>query len=84
MNKINIYLCKSKKRLSMLFSEINPRIRYARYFNLDEKACYKEVVPVDARLFYVLNGHGKIQVKDKEYEMTPFSLLIINSKSKLE
>ena len=63
----------------MLFSEINPRIRYARYFNLDEKACYKEVVPVDARLFYVLNGHGKIQVKDKEYEMTPFSLLIINS-----
>jgi len=63
----------------MLFSELNPYIRYARYINLGIDTYFDEVVPLDARLFYTLNGYGKIKVKNTEYEMTPYSLLIINS-----
>ena len=63
----------------MLFSELNPYIRYARYINLSEDACFDEVVPLDARLFYTLGGYSKIKVKNTEYEMMPYSLLVINS-----
>lgn len=63
----------------MFFSELNPYIRYARYLNLNENMYFNEVVPLDARLFYTLSGYGKINVKNKEYEMTPHSLIIINS-----
>lgn len=63
----------------MLFSELNPYIRYARYINLGVDACFDEVVPLDVRLFYTLSGYGKIKVKNTEYEMAPNSLLIINS-----
>ena len=63
----------------MLFSELNPYIRYARYINLSEDACFDEVVPLDVRLFYTISGYGKIKIKKSEYEMTPYSLLIINS-----
>lgn len=63
----------------MLFSEINPFIRYARYMDLNKKACYNEVIPLDARLFYAICGYGKIKVESIEYEMHPGSLLIINS-----
>lgn len=63
----------------MLFSELNPYIRYARCLNLNVNTYFNEVVPLDARLFYTLSGYGKIKVKNSEYEMTPYSLLIINS-----
>jgi len=63
----------------MLFSEINPYIRYARYENLDENFRFDESVALDARLFYAVNGYGKIKVNGKDYTMTPYSLLIINS-----
>lgn len=63
----------------MLFSELNPYIRYARYINLSADTYFDKVVPLDARLFYTLGGYGKIKVKNTEYEMTPKSLLIINS-----
>ena len=64
---------------NMLFSQINPKVRYARYLNLDDNSLYREVVPLDARLFYTISGKGTIKVKNKEYEMTQYSLLIINS-----
>jgi len=63
----------------MLFSEINPYIRYARYLNLTKDSVFDTVVALDARLFYVLDGYGKIKVKNCEYEMEPGSLIIINS-----
>ena len=63
----------------MIFSKLNPYIRYARYINLGVDACFDEVVPLDVRLFYTLSGYGKIKVKNTEYEMAPNSLLIINS-----
>ncbi len=63
----------------MLFSEINPYIRYARCLSVNEASCFTEVVPLDARLFFVLNGHGTIKAKGAVYEMQEHSLLIINS-----
>lgn len=63
----------------MLFSQINPYIRYARYLNLDNNAHFEDVIPLDARLFYSIRGYGKIKVESTVYEMMPHSLLIINS-----
>ena len=63
----------------MLFSEINPYIRYARLLNVDKTFPFGASVPLDARLFYTLDGHGTIIVKNKEYEMPTFSLVVINS-----
>lgn len=60
-------------------TQINPYIRYARYMALNENSCFKQVVPLDARLFYTRKGQGKIKVKETEYEMMPHSLLIINA-----
>ena len=63
----------------MLLSQINPFIRYARILNLDSTSVFNRVAAPDARLFYTLDGQGKIKVKNREYDMTPHSLLIINS-----
>ena len=63
----------------MLFSDINPHIRFAHYFTIGKTNHIDEVVPVDARLFYTFSGNGKIIVKNIEYEMPPNALLIINS-----
>lgn len=63
----------------MLFSQINPFVRYARCLNLNPNSEYGEVVALDARLFYALDGYGKIKVNDTEYDMTTHSLLLINS-----
>lgn len=63
----------------MLSTEINPFVRHARYLNLTENSFFNEAVPLDARLFYTLHGCSKIKVKNNEYEMSPGSLLIINS-----
>ena len=63
----------------MFFSEIQPYIRYARLLKVNENACFRDSVPLDARLFYTLDGFGTITVKNKEYEMPPFALIVINS-----
>lgn len=63
----------------MLFSQMNPYVRYGRYLNINEKSHYKEVVPLDARLFYALDGYSKIKADGVQYDMGPNSLLIINS-----
>ena len=63
----------------MLFCDVNPYIRYARLLSVNENSHFDEVVGLDTRLFYTLDGHGKINVKNKEYEMLPSSLIIINS-----
>ena len=63
----------------MLFSQINPFVRHARYLNLTKNSFFNEVIPLDARLFFTLHGFSKIKVKNNEYEMSKGSLLIINS-----
>ena len=63
----------------MRLSEINPFVRYARYLTLDKNSAFDEVVALDARIFYAVEGYGKIKVNGADYEMRPHSLLIINS-----
>ena len=63
----------------MLFSEINPFVRYARYIETNKSSDYWAVIGLDARLFYTLDGYGKIKVENTEYEMRAYSLLLINS-----
>ena len=63
----------------MLFSQINPFIRYARSVDMTEKSVSEEVIPLDARLFYSLRGNGKIKIENTIYEMSPGAVLIINS-----
>lgn len=63
----------------MRVSQISPFVRYARNIHIDKSGAYNEWVALDARLFYVTSGFGKIKVDKKIFEMKPFSLLIINS-----
>ncbi len=63
----------------MLFSQINPYIRYARYLKLNSLSHFNQVVALDARLFYVISGQSTIVANSVRYEMNKHSLMIINS-----
>lgn len=63
----------------MLFEDINPFIRYARYLKIERHQKYNTTVPLDARLFFVLEGEGKIQLDDTVIELPIGSALFINS-----
>ena len=52
----------------MLFKEIKPFIRYAHYLNVNQSQEYNTTVPLDARLFFVLEGEGKIKFDDSAIE----------------
>lgn len=60
----------------MLFEQINPFVRFARYMKIRTEH-YPEYIPYDARLFYAMDGQAKIKVQDTPYFMAPGSLLII-------
>ena len=59
--------------------EMNPFIRYVRNLALTRNSSFEDVVPLDARLFFTLDGCGKIKVEDTVYEMSARSLVVINS-----
>lgn len=61
----------------MLFSDIHPFIRYARYLYLDKNSQYVLTIPYDARLFFCYSGNSFIQVKDTVYHMESGCILII-------
>ena len=63
----------------MLFSKIQPFIRYARFLRIDNLAQYPPFIPYDARFFYVTDGCGTIVVRGKRYTMLPGDLILINS-----
>ena len=63
----------------MLFSEIRPFVRYARYMTLSEREGYPSMVPCDARLFYATDGEGVISVGGSDFKMRNGALLIINA-----
>lgn len=63
----------------MLFNEIKPFIRYAHYLNVNQSQEYNTTVPLDARLFFVLEGEGKIKFDDSAIELPAGSALFINS-----
>ena len=63
----------------MQLSDINPFVRYARHLKLTQGSDYAEVIAPDARLFYALDGLGKIKVNGVSYEMSAHSLLLIHA-----
>ena len=63
----------------MLFSEIKPYVRFARYLKLTNKTTYPVTTPYDARLFYTKDGNGIIEIGNHKYEMKKGTLLLINS-----
>lgn len=82
MCKVNIILYKiniHKKEYNMKLSQINPFIRYAIHLDLNAFSEIEQVIALDARLFYVVEGYGKIKVNSDLYEMSENSLLIVNS-----
>ncbi len=67
----------------MLFSQIRPFIRYARYLHLNQTTLYDPHIPYDARLFYVMEGSGRIDVYTDSlcitYILNKGDVLLINS-----
>ena len=63
----------------MLFCDIKPFVRFARLLELTKKSYFEEVFPLDARLFFVQSGQGKMLVNSKIYEIKKNDVLIINS-----
>lgn len=63
----------------MYFKEIHPFIRYAHYLSVNKGQAYNTTVPLDARLFFVLEGKGKIKFDDSIVELPIGSALFINS-----
>jgi AraC-like DNA-binding protein len=63
----------------MLFDEITPFARFPRELAVFENSSFGEVFPVDARIFYVNEGVGKIFVDGGTVIMPRGSALFINS-----
>ncbi len=63
----------------MKLSEIKPFVRYVRYLNITQKSFFEDVLPLDARIFYVKDGVGKIRISGREYTVSKGGLLYINS-----
>lgn len=63
----------------MELKDINPFVRFSRFLTIQEHSEFSECCPIDARLFFVESGEGKIMVDDKTFVMPAYSLLFINS-----
>lgn len=63
----------------MLFKDVNPFVRYARYMSSEHGVRYSHSVSCDARFFYALKGISHIVADGARYEMNTGSALIVNS-----
>lgn len=61
----------------MKLKNLRPFIRFARYLTIEPGSDYQPHIPLDARLFFVSDGYGKIQLNNKIYDMKKSSCLII-------
>ncbi|MBR4073694.1 MAG: helix-turn-helix transcriptional regulator, partial [Clostridia bacterium] len=61
------------------FTDIKPFVRYARILEITQNTLFEEVVPLDARLFYVKDGLCKIQIEDVCFEIEKGGIIYINS-----
>ena len=62
----------------MLISQIAPFVRFARYLKI-ENSCFLSCIPYDHRLFYVIDGIGKIKIENKLVELQKNGLVLIHS-----
>mgnify|MGYP004622107237 FL=1 len=63
----------------MLLSQISPFVRFPRELVISESSVFGYVFPVDARLFYVSEGEGRITVSGNTVILPRGSALLINS-----
>ena len=63
----------------MLFKDIKPFVRFVRQLKITENSVFPEYLPLDARLFYVLDGKGKIKVADRVITLPVGHALFINA-----
>lgn len=63
----------------MEFSEIKPYVRFVRILDISKDMTFPTFFPVDCRLFYVLDGKGKIKTEEQVYDMNKGDALIINA-----
>lgn len=63
----------------MVFNDIKPFVRLPRALAFSENSSFGEVFPVDARLFYVVEGDGKVCIDGKTVELPYGSIILINS-----
>ena len=63
----------------MLFSEINPFLRFVRFQSDNNKTVRQPCRCYDARFFYTMSGNGKITADGNEYIMKKGSALFINA-----
>ena len=63
----------------MLFSEINPFLRFVRIQEDTNRNRRPVCRPYDARFFYTIDGNGRIVADGEEYEMKKGRALIINA-----
>jgi YesN/AraC family two-component response regulator len=63
----------------MNFKDICPFARFVRHITVDENTVFPPYFPIDARLFYVTAGTGKIEINNNILKMPSGSALYINS-----
>ncbi len=62
----------------MRFSDIRPFVRYARYLTVSDRAEFSDrMIPCDARLFFVMEGVGKMEINGRHYVANKGSILLI-------
>ena len=64
----------------MHLEDIRPFARFVRHITINENSIFPAVLPVDARLFYVLSGQGRIMVDGQIFTLNTGSTLYINAK----
>lgn len=63
----------------MLFQDIKPFIRFARYMKISSEAYYPTTVPCDARLFYVKDGIATLTVDGVDYHMKRGDIMLFRA-----
>lgn len=63
----------------MVFEEIKPFVRFVRRLIIKNNSDFQKSLPLDARLFYVLDGTGKIEIGNEILTLPSGSVTLINS-----
>ena len=63
----------------MDFNAIHPFVRFVRYLEFRQDTVFPPYCPLDARLFYVFSGEGRIEAENSVLTMPAGSLLYINA-----
>ena len=61
----------------MLLQNIRPFARFVRYLRINEESVFYRNIPLDARLFYTMEGEGRILIGGQQLTVKPGSILYI-------